>query len=217
MKTIAATGLMSQGDNADGCMRKRQHACSPTQHHRVCVIPNRIFFAKSTSLDPFKIVAMRNPKLAVATSVLFSLCFTTRTTAFLPANHPPSWIGSRTTPTTATVPTFGVVSSSSARAMGMFEDMLAGRDATQREKENAAYLSNQLQELVERINAMEAAVEDLGDDELMAKTKELQKRLREDGEDLNGKLLEEAFAVVREAAWYVCEHCEASVQQKRIK
>ena len=83
--------------------------------------------------------------------------------------------------------------------MGMFEDMLAGRDATQREKENVAYL-NKLQERAERINAMEQSIEDLGDDELIAKTKEFKQRLA-DGEDLNGKMLEEAFAVVREAAW----------------
>jgi preprotein translocase subunit SecA len=53
---------------------------------------------------------------------------------------------------------------------------------------------------VERINAMEPTVEDLGDDELQAKTTEFRERLR-NGEDINGPILEEAFAVVREAAW----------------
>jgi len=47
---------------------------------------------------------------------------------------------------------------------------------------------------------MEADIEDLGDDELAAKTKEFRERLAK-GEDINGKILEESFAVVREAAW----------------
>jgi preprotein translocase subunit SecA len=42
----------------------------------------------------------------------------------------------------------------------------------------------------------------LGDDELEQKTSEFRERLAK-GEDLNGSLLEETFAVVREAAWYV--------------
>jgi preprotein translocase subunit SecA len=57
-----------------------------------------------------------------------------------------------------------------------------------------------LQKRVDRINGLESTVEDLGDDELQAKTQEFRKRLA-GGEDLNGPLLEEAFAVVREAAW----------------
>ncbi len=40
----------------------------------------------------------------------------------------------------------------------------------------------------------------MGDDELQAKTTEFKERLAK-GEDINGPLLEEAFAVVREAAW----------------
>ena len=47
---------------------------------------------------------------------------------------------------------------------------------------------------------MEPTIEDLGDDELLAKTEEFRKRLA-GGEDINGPILEEAFAVVREAAW----------------
>jgi preprotein translocase subunit SecA len=83
--------------------------------------------------------------------------------------------------------------------MGMFEDFVSGQDKNVRQQENAAYLQ-QLQTRVERINALESSVEELGDDELMAKTQEFRQRLSQ-GEDINGKLLEEAFAVVREASW----------------
>ena len=74
-------------------------------------------------------------------------------------------------------------------------------DAAKLEEENKWYLS-QLQQRVDNINALEAEIEDLGDDELVAKTEEFRQRLNA-GEDISGKLLEEAFAVVREAAWYV--------------
>ena len=86
--------------------------------------------------------------------------------------------------------------------MGMFEDFLSGRDAETRTKANEAYLKT-LAQRVDKINALEATIEELGDDELVAKTAEFKQRLAEKGEDLNGPLLEEAFAVVREAAWYV--------------
>lgn len=85
--------------------------------------------------------------------------------------------------------------------MGIFEDFLSGADATVRDRENAAFLK-ELEARVERINALEPTVEDLSDDELVAKTQEFKQRLA-DGEDLNGKLLEEAFAVVRETSWCV--------------
>lgn len=91
--------------------------------------------------------------------------------------------------------------STTARRMGMFEDFLSNRDAEQRSKANSRYLET-LAERVDEINALETTVEDLGDDELTAKTAEFRRRLA-DGEDLNGSLLEEAFAVVREAAWCV--------------
>lgn len=92
-------------------------------------------------------------------------------------------------------------SSSSQLRMGVMEDFLSGADASKRESDNQKYLAS-LQQRVERINALESAyMEDLGDDELEAKTAEFQQRLKA-GEDINGKLLEEAFAVVREAAWY---------------
>lgn len=83
--------------------------------------------------------------------------------------------------------------------MGVFEDFLTGQDSSVRSKENAAYLTK-LQQRVERIHELEAEIEELGDDELQAKTAEFKQRLAA-GEDMNGKLLEEAFAVVREAAW----------------
>jgi SecA DEAD-like domain len=88
---------------------------------------------------------------------------------------------------------------STALSMGIMEDFLTGQDKSSREKENKKYLEA-LQERVNRINALEGDVEALDDDELVAKTQEFRERLAS-GEDLNGDLLEEAFAVVREAAW----------------
>jgi len=83
--------------------------------------------------------------------------------------------------------------------MGKFEDFLSGQDESFRKKDNDAYLAT-LQKRVDRINALEPTIEELGDEELEAKTLEFKERLRS-GEDINGELLEEAFAVVREAAW----------------
>jgi len=68
-----------------------------------------------------------------------------------------------------------------------------------------------VQKRVERINALEATIEELGDDELQAKTQEFRERLAK-GEDINGPILEEAFAVVREAAWRVLEMRHYDVQ-----
>ncbi len=76
---------------------------------------------------------------------------------------------------------------------------MAGTDAETRKKENDKYIET-LNKRVEKINALEASIEDLGDDELLAKSAEFRQRLK-DGEDINGPILEEAFAVVREAAW----------------
>lgn len=83
--------------------------------------------------------------------------------------------------------------------MGVMEDFLSGRDASAREEANKKYLAS-LQERVDRINSLESSIEELGDDELEAKSTEFRERLAK-GEDINGPLLEEAFAVVREAAW----------------
>jgi preprotein translocase subunit SecA len=59
-------------------------------------------------------------------------------------------------------------------------------------------LLKQLQRSVVKINALEAELEKLSDDELKAKTPELQKRIA-DGESVD-KVLPEAFAVCREAS-----------------
>lgn len=77
--------------------------------------------------------------------------------------------------------------------------------------ENAA-LIKQYEARVSRINAMEEAFEKLTDDELRAKTVEFQKRVKEEKEDVTGPLLEEAFAVVREAAWRVLQLRHYDVQ-----
>lgn len=93
---------------------------------------------------------------------------------------------------------------------GAVEDFLAGTDNEKRKKENETYLAN-LQKRVEKINALEEEIEELGDDELLAKTTEFRKRLAS-GEDINGPIVEEAFACVREAAWRVLEQRHYDVQ-----
>ena len=85
--------------------------------------------------------------------------------------------------------------------MGIMEDFLSGTDENQRKGDNEKYLK-ELQTRVDRINGLEEAIEELEDDELEDKTKEFRERLAA-GEDINGPILEEAFAVVREASWYV--------------
>ena len=114
--------------------------------------------------------------------------------------------------TSSSVPFLG--SSSTELSMGKFEEFLTGRDDKAREKENEKYLA-QLQKRVEKINELEADVENLGDDELMAKTEEFKERLKK-GEDINGSILEEAFAVVREAAWYVA-FLDATVNKRHTE
>eukprot|EP00979_Chaetoceros_neogracilis_P009871 scaffold2269_cov218-Chaetoceros_neogracile.AAC.15 len=94
--------------------------------------------------------------------------------------------------------------------MGVMEDFLAGTDNEKRKVENEKYVAT-LGQRVEKINALEASIEDLGDDEILAKTQELRQRLK-DGEDINGAILEEAFAVVRETAWRVLEMRHYDVQ-----
>jgi SecA DEAD-like domain len=97
------------------------------------------------------------------------------------------------------------LSSSSALQMGFVEDFLSGADASQREVENNKYIA-ELQQRISRINSLEATIEELGDDELEQKTMEFKNRVQQKGESINGPLLEEAFAVVREAAWYVYDN-----------
>jgi preprotein translocase subunit SecA len=77
-------------------------------------------------------------------------------------------------------------------------------------KENEKLLGD-LQARVQRINDMEAGFEKLKDAELRAKTAEFRKRLAS-GEATTDDLLEEAFAVVREAAWRVLELRHYDVQ-----
>ena len=83
--------------------------------------------------------------------------------------------------------------------MNIVNDFITEKDASRRSADNAKYIA-ELQKRVDSINAKEPEIEDLGDDELAAKTKEFRERLAK-GEDINGKILEESFAVVREAAW----------------
>jgi preprotein translocase subunit SecA len=85
--------------------------------------------------------------------------------------------------------------------MDVMEKFVAGKDEATRSAASTKYLA-EVQKRVDRINELEPTIEDLGDDELQAKSEEFKARLQK-GEDINGPLLEEAFAVVREAAWYV--------------
>ena len=86
-----------------------------------------------------------------------------------------------------------------SRLSMILEQFIEGRDKATRKKETDKYLAD-VQKRVDRINALEASIEDLGDEELQAKTDEFRSRLAK-GEDIDGSILEEAFAVVREAAW----------------
>jgi SecA DEAD-like domain len=93
------------------------------------------------------------------------------------------------------------IRNSSQLPMGLIDDFMAGGDKSKRKGDNEKYLAT-LQERVARINGLEETMEDLGDDELAATTEQFRKRLQ-DGEAMDGPILEQAFAVVREAAWYV--------------
>jgi len=94
--------------------------------------------------------------------------------------------------------------------MGIVENFVSKTDIKTRNDKNEKYLAD-LQQRVERINGLEEIIEELEDDELQAKTQSFQQRLKK-GEDINGPLLEEAFAVVREAAWRVLELRHYDVQ-----
>ena len=83
--------------------------------------------------------------------------------------------------------------------MNIVNEFVTSNDAKLRSKGNEKYLA-ELQKRVDTINKLETTIEELGDEELQAKTKEFQQRLAK-GEDIDGPILEEAFAVVREAAW----------------
>eukprot|EP00549_Striatella_unipunctata_P000370 CAMPEP_0118697794 /NCGR_PEP_ID=MMETSP0800-20121206/14759_1 /TAXON_ID=210618 ORGANISM="Striatella unipunctata, Strain CCMP2910" /NCGR_SAMPLE_ID=MMETSP0800 /ASSEMBLY_ACC=CAM_ASM_000638 /LENGTH=928 /DNA_ID=CAMNT_0006597375 /DNA_START=302 /DNA_END=3086 /DNA_ORIENTATION=+ len=92
----------------------------------------------------------------------------------------------------------------------LMDDLRTGSNKSFRDGEIKEYLMG-LEPRVGRINALEPAMEDLGDDEMKAKTAQLGERLR-NGEDINGPILEEAFALVREAAWRVLEQRHYDVQ-----
>ena len=94
---------------------------------------------------------------------------------------------------------------SSQLAMGVMEDFLSSADTSKRDTDNVKYLKS-LQDRVSTINALESEIEELGDDELRAKTIEFRKRLQQQDEDIYGSIVEEAFAVVREVAWCVLNH-----------
>jgi preprotein translocase subunit SecA len=83
--------------------------------------------------------------------------------------------------------------------MGIVEDFVSGSDAKTRKLATEKYL-RELQKRVDRINDLESDIEDLGDEDIQAKTQEFKDRLAK-GEDIDGLILEEAFAIVREAAW----------------
>ena len=55
--------------------------------------------------------------------------------------------------------------------MGVLEDFVESTDEKTRKAENEKYLAG-LQKRVDRINELETSIEDLGDDELQAKTEE---------------------------------------------
>jgi preprotein translocase subunit SecA len=93
--------------------------------------------------------------------------------------------------------------------MGFMEEFISNRDAAQLAKANESYLA-QLQTRVDKINELETTIEELSDDELAAKTVEFKSRISR-GETVDS-LLEEAFAVVREAAWRVLEQRHYDVQ-----
>eukprot|EP00585_Thalassiosira_rotula_P006595 CAMPEP_0196134188 /NCGR_PEP_ID=MMETSP0910-20130528/3146_1 /TAXON_ID=49265 /ORGANISM="Thalassiosira rotula, Strain GSO102" /LENGTH=999 /DNA_ID=CAMNT_0041394035 /DNA_START=145 /DNA_END=3144 /DNA_ORIENTATION=+ len=101
-------------------------------------------------------------------------------------------------------------SSPTALSMGFVEEFMSGRDDETRRAANDEYLAT-LQSRVKRINELEPTVEEFGDEEMIAKTAEFRARLAK-GEDINGPILEEAFALVREAAWRVIEQRHYDVQ-----
>jgi len=127
---------------------------------------------------------------------LLALCFLPSITGFVvPTTKLVQRQQSWTTPTTPTRRTQPL-------EMGIVEDLFEKADKSSRNMDNDRYLQNTLQPRVERINALELDIENLEDDELEAKTAEFRERLAK-SEDIQGKIVEEAFAVVREASWYV--------------
>jgi len=114
-------------------------------------------------------------------------------------------------PTVTTSQSAATSSSSSSLGMGIVEEFITSTDAKTRQSNNEAYI-NELQKRVDTINELEADIEELSDEELQAKTQEFKTRLSDKKEDINGPILEEMFAVVREAAWRVLELRHYDVQ-----
>ena len=122
----------------------------------------------------------------------------------------------------ATTPRLAAAASGSGRFVAAprmnLIDTLARRGTEAESEVNNAFYSPDLNAervdaykvRVERINAMEDAIEQLDDTDLAAKTAEFRKRLQA-GETEDG-MLEEVFAVVREAAWRTLELRHYDVQ-----
>jgi SecA DEAD-like domain len=150
--------------------------------------------------------------VALTTGSQFSEAFTPTTTTATTTTATGSWTPAKISTTSLIAagrpavafinPISSSVPSSSALQMGVVENFITTSDAKTRKSKNDAYLK-ELQKRVDTINALETDVEELSDEELQAKTEEFRKRLSTGGEDINGPILEEMFAVVREAAWYV--------------
>ncbi|KAG5191614.1 pre protein translocase subunit SecA [Tribonema minus] len=99
--------------------------------------------------------------------------------------------------------------SRSLLSMGLLDNFMKPADAP------SSFETKQLKqynERVARINALEDSIETLSDEELRAKTAEFRARLAAGTEDTLDDILEEAFAVVREAAWRVLELRHYDVQ-----
>jgi len=126
-----------------------------------------------------------------------------------PTTRLPGW----TTSTTSRV-NFRTSPSSSVLSMGLLDGLLdqEAADAKLFAKDSEEYMAT-LTPIVERINSLEPSIEDLSDEELAAKTVEFRKRIA-NGEELGvgTPLTDEAFAVVREAAWRVLEQRHYDVQ-----
>lgn len=131
--------------------------------------------------------------LALASALQYTNAFVPHQKSFGTASR-----SSQANVAVATDATIGPFSRETKLSM-ILDQFIENRDTATRKKATEEYIST-IQKRVDRINDLEATVEDLGDDELQAKTEEFKARLAKD-EDINGPILEEAFAVVREAAW----------------
>eukprot|EP00752_Nemacystus_decipiens_P005037 g4574.t2 len=92
--------------------------------------------------------------------------------------------------------------------MGLLDDLLTSKTDPVRAANADVLVSYETR--IKSINALEDTIEDLSDDELRAKTQEFRDRLSK-GEGFDD-IIEEAFAVVREAAWRVLELRHYDVQ-----